>query len=70
MFSASATIFKHHLRPQGTEKNSHFERGDTFYYDTQDGYQIADDQYEVDTMNCAGENRFYVPSIKFSGEKV
>ncbi|XP_049337292.1 uncharacterized protein LOC107197431 [Astyanax mexicanus] len=32
--------------------------------------QIADDQYEVDTMNCAGENRFYVPSIRFSGEKV
>lgn len=27
-------------------------------------------QYEVDTMNRAGENKFYIPSIKFDGDKV
>ncbi|KAL1250664.1 hypothetical protein QQF64_018460 [Cirrhinus molitorella] len=32
--------------------------------------QIAEGQYEVDTMTCAGENRFYVPSIRFPGERV
>ncbi|XP_056449969.1 uncharacterized protein LOC130385486 [Gadus chalcogrammus] len=32
--------------------------------------QIADDQYEVDTMTRVGENRFYVPSIRFPGEMV
>ncbi|KAJ8361367.1 hypothetical protein SKAU_G00178920 [Synaphobranchus kaupii] len=32
--------------------------------------QIVGDQYEVDTMNCAGENKFYIPSIRFDGEKV
>lgn len=33
-------------------------------------FQIANDQYEVDTMNCAGVNRFYIPSIRYEGEKV
>ncbi|XP_038153357.1 uncharacterized protein LOC119791359 [Cyprinodon tularosa] len=32
--------------------------------------QIASGQYEVDTMSCAGDNRFYIPSIRFAGEKV
>ncbi|XP_062862381.1 uncharacterized protein LOC134324457 [Trichomycterus rosablanca] len=32
--------------------------------------QIVDGQYEVDTMSCAGENRFFVPSIRFPGERV
>lgn len=32
--------------------------------------QIVSGQYEVDTMSCAGDNRFYVPSIKFTGDKV
>ncbi|KAK1889254.1 Protein MLP1 [Dissostichus eleginoides] len=32
--------------------------------------QIVEDQFEVDTMNCAGENRFFYPSIGFPGDKV
>ncbi|KAF7652466.1 hypothetical protein LDENG_00096270 [Lucifuga dentata] len=32
--------------------------------------QIVDEQYEVDTMSRAGENRFFVPSITFPGDKV
>ncbi|CAK6973238.1 uncharacterized protein LOC119773151 [Scomber scombrus] len=32
--------------------------------------QIASGQYKVDTMSCAGDNRFYIPSIRFAGEKV
>ncbi|CAG5897230.1 unnamed protein product, partial [Menidia menidia] len=32
--------------------------------------QIASGQYEVDTMSCAGDNRCYIPSIRFAGEKV
>lgn len=32
--------------------------------------QIVSCQYEVDTMSCAGDNRFYIPSIKFPGDKV
>ena len=32
--------------------------------------QIVGDQYEVDTMNCAGENKFYIPTLRYDGEKV
>lgn len=32
--------------------------------------QIVGDQYEVDTMNCAGENKFYTPTLRYDGEKV
>ncbi|KAF3854209.1 hypothetical protein F7725_022264 [Dissostichus mawsoni] len=32
--------------------------------------QIVEDQFEVDTMNCAGENRLFYPSIGFPGDKV
>ncbi|CAL8237232.1 unnamed protein product [Arctogadus glacialis] len=32
--------------------------------------QIVNDQYEVDTMSCAGANKFYFPSVRFDGEKV
>ncbi|KAL1258015.1 hypothetical protein QQF64_011259 [Cirrhinus molitorella] len=32
--------------------------------------QIVDGQYEVDTMSCAGSNRFFIPSKRYEGEKV
>ena len=32
--------------------------------------QIVEDQYEVDTMNCAGENKFYIPSTRFNEKRV
>lgn len=32
--------------------------------------QIVAEQYEVETMNRAGENRFYFPSFRFAGDKV
>ncbi|KAF4114265.1 hypothetical protein G5714_004488 [Onychostoma macrolepis] len=33
-------------------------------------HQIVDGQYEVDTMSCAGPNKFFIPSIRYEGEKV
>ena len=32
--------------------------------------QIASGLYEVDTMSCAGDDCFYIPSRRFAGEKV
>ncbi|XP_038124838.1 uncharacterized protein LOC119772465 [Cyprinodon tularosa] len=32
--------------------------------------QIAEGQYEVETMSCIGENRFYYPSKRYPGEDV
>ncbi|XP_062386091.1 uncharacterized protein LOC134073124 [Sardina pilchardus] len=32
--------------------------------------QISNGQYEVDTMTAIGENKFYIPTVKFPGDKV
>ena len=32
--------------------------------------QISNGQYEVDTMTVIGENKFYIPTVKFPGDKV